>query len=266
MSNITPYEQRGAVSIFTSESAFEYAQRMAKMLSKSDLVPAQFREGDKGIANTLIALEFANRMGASPLMVMQNLDIIEGRPAFRAKFLAALLLNSGYSISYETENMGKQKIQVVTWTGPKGAREKKEVTREIENIRCRVVAEYNGKTLTGSWVSMEMANKEGWIDKPGSKWLTMPEQMLTYRAVSFFASVHAPDLLMGMRTREEVEDMVQLPDVDAAYEELVVEAKKPAPEPEIMEPAPKPVTKPAPEPEPEIMDVEPDTTEDDDMI
>lgn len=264
MSNITPYEQRSAaVSIFTSESAFEYAQRMAKMLSKSDLVPAQFREGDKGIANTLIALEFANRMGASPLMVMQNLDIIEGRPAFRAKFLAALLLNSGYSITYETENLGKQKIQVVTWTGPKGAREKKEVTREIENIRCRVVAEYKGKTLTGSWVSMEMANKEGWIDKPGSKWLTMPEQMIAYRAVSFFASVHAPDLFLLIgRTREEVEDMVQLRDVDADYEELVVEAK-------LKGIAPKPIDLAAaeilpenqPDPEPT-----PNTTGDDDMI
>jgi hypothetical protein len=49
---------------------FEHAQRIAKLLSSSDLVPNQYKGN---IANTMVALEMAHRMNASPLMVMQNL-------------------------------------------------------------------------------------------------------------------------------------------------------------------------------------------------
>ncbi|WP_252151905.1 hypothetical protein [Acinetobacter sp. ANC 4177] len=48
-----------------------------------------------------------------------------------------------------------------------------------------------------------MAVKEGWYQKNGSKWQSMPEQMLRYRAASFFGRIYAPDLLMGLRTQEE---------------------------------------------------------------
>lgn len=53
---------------------------------------------------------------------------------------------------------------------------------------------------------MEMAVKEGWYQKNGSKWQSMPEQMLRYRAASFFGRIYAPDLLMGLKTQEEEQD------------------------------------------------------------
>lgn len=52
-----------------------------------------------------------------------------------------------------------------------------------------------------------MAKEEGWYGKSGSKWKTMPEQMLAYRASAFFARVHIPNALMGIHVEGEVDDI-----------------------------------------------------------
>ena len=74
-------------SSFAIES-FEHAQRVAKMLASSDMVPPQFKGN---IANTMIALEVANRCGASPFMVMQNMYIVYGKPSWSSSFIIAAL-------------------------------------------------------------------------------------------------------------------------------------------------------------------------------
>ena len=66
-------------NLFGNKDFFEHAQRVAVMLSKTDLVPAQFQNN---VGNCIVALEMANRIGASPLMVMQNLYIVHGKPAW----------------------------------------------------------------------------------------------------------------------------------------------------------------------------------------
>ena len=57
-----------------------------------------------------------------------------------------------------------------------------------------------------------MAKAEGWLQKQGSKWQTMPDLMLRYRAAAFFARQYAPELTMGMHTAEEVADVVEIQD------------------------------------------------------
>ena len=52
-----------------------------------------------------------------------------------------------------------------------------------------------------------MAKKEGWFNKSGSKWQTMPEQMLRYRAAAFWQRVYCPEISMGFMTTEEAEDI-----------------------------------------------------------
>ena len=55
-------------------------------------------------------------------------------------------------------------------------------------------------------MAMQMAKDEGWLGKNGSKWKTMPQLMLRYRAASFFSSLNCPELTMGIYTKEEIED------------------------------------------------------------
>ena len=54
---------------------------------------------------------------------------------------------------------------------------------------------------------MAMANAEGWVSKAGSKWKTMPELMMRYRAAAFFGRLYAPEITMGMHSVEEVVDI-----------------------------------------------------------
>jgi len=161
-------------------SSFEMAQRQAKALSASDLVPQQYKNN---VANTLVALEIANRIGASPLMVMQNLNIIHGRPSWGSSFIIAAINGSG-------------KFTALRFVGDL-----------VKGIKAVCQEKATGELLEGPTVTMDMAKAEGWLDKAGSKWKTMPELMMRYRAAAFFGRLYAPEITMGMHSTEEVVDI-----------------------------------------------------------
>lgn len=184
--------------VFGSQKNFENAQRMAKVLNSSSIVPAQY-QGEKNLANCIIALEMANRIGMSPLAVMQNLYVVHGNPGWSSKFLVAAINACGKFSPLRYEFKG---------------------TEGKDDWGCRAWAtDSSGEKLFGAWVTIEMAKKEGWHGKNGSKWQTMPEQMLRYRAAAFFQRVYAPEIGMGMQTAEELHD-VGPKVIDADYEDV----------------------------------------------
>lgn len=168
---------------FGAPSNFEHAQRVAKMLSSSNLVPKDFQGN---VQNTMIALEISNRIGASPLMVMQNLYIIHGKPSWSSSFIIAAINTSGKfsSLRFDMAGEGDDK-GCVAWAL------EKETNQRLESPR----------------ITIGIAKKEGWFTKSGSKWQTMPDLMLRYRAASFFGRLYAPEILMGMYSAEEVIDI-----------------------------------------------------------
>lgn len=171
--------QEGSFSV----QSFDHAQRVAKMLSSSSLVPDTYKNN---IQNTMIALEMANRIGASPLMVMQNLYIVQGKPSWSGSFIIASLNNS-------------KRFSPIRF----------EMDGEGDEFGCTAYAKdlKTGEKLEGPKVTWTMVKAEGWLAKAGSKWKTMPELMFRYRAAAFFGRLYAPDILMGMHTQEEVMDM-----------------------------------------------------------
>ncbi len=68
------------VDYFANNENFTLIQRMAKMLSQSTIIPKDYR-GSENISNCIIALEIASRLNLSPMVVMQNLYIINSRPS-----------------------------------------------------------------------------------------------------------------------------------------------------------------------------------------
>lgn len=169
---------------------FEIIQRKAIALTKSTIVPEAYR-GDGNIGNCIIALEMAERMGVVPLMVMQNLYIVHGNPAWSSKFLIASI-NASRRFSplcfeFKGEE-GKADYGCRCYAYEASDKERKE-------------------PLYGDWITLDMANKEGWTKKSGSKWLTMPNQMLRYRAAAFWQRVYCPEISMGLLTTEEAEDI-----------------------------------------------------------
>ena len=171
-----------SLGIFGTSDNFIMAGQMAKALASSTIVPAVYQKND---ANCLIAIEQAQRLNVSPLMVMQNLHVIQGRPSWSSKFLIAAINNSGkYDIELQFE----------------------ETKKDGKPFSCLCWTEKNGRRVEGMVVDMDMAQAEGWLGKNGSKWKTMPQLMLRYRAASFFSSLNCPELTLGLYTKEEMLD------------------------------------------------------------
>jgi hypothetical protein len=240
VANIQPQQSIGLLNL----EAFELSQRIAKMLSASTLVPEQYRQTIKvktgkdqygnmtfreepnpnGLANCVIALNMASRLNADPLMVMQNLYLIEGRPSWSSQFIMAAINSCGRfsALRFELEDLGEKEIEYTetVWEN----RSKKNVVKKItiRDLSCVAFAveRETGERIESSKITMEMAVKEGWYGKNGSKWQTMPEQMLRYRAASFFGRVYAPELLMGLRSSEEEQERI----IDVTPETVVVSA------------------------------------------
>lgn len=169
-----------AVGVFGSAENFQLASKMAETLARSTIVPKEYQQN---ACNAMVAIDIAQRLKASPLMVMQNLYVIQGRPSWSAQYLIAMINASGrydFELQYdEKQDKNGKPYSCMCWT------------------------EKNGRRVTGMEITMDMARDEGWLSKNGSKWKTMPQLMLRYRAASFFSRLNCPDLTMGLYTREE---------------------------------------------------------------
>lgn len=204
---------------------FETMQRVCKMYAHSELVPEMYRISaknpeSKAVGNCMIALEMASRIGASPLMIMQNMNIIYGRPGWSSKFLIATVNTCGRfdPLQFRFENLGKVgkvKYNDFAWDGSKGRNTivvKEFDGTNLDNWQCVAFTTKRGgdAVLESAPVSILMAIQEGWYTKNNSKWVTMTKQMLTYRAASFWTSAYAPELSMGMKTTDEIMDIVDV--------------------------------------------------------
>lgn len=165
--------------------SFEKLQDMSTWLSKSTIVPVAYQNRPE---NCFVALDMASRMGISPMVVMQNLHIIQGKPSWSGQAMASMIRNSGEFRNVELHYVGEA---------------------GKDNWGAYVTAEKvsTGKILKGGTVTIAVAKKEGWFQKTGSKWQTMPEIMLGYRAYAWFGRVYCPELMMGLQTSEEVADV-----------------------------------------------------------
>lgn len=217
-------------SIYSSDTAFERATKMARQLAASDIVPAQYKGN---LSNTMIALEMANRTGSSPIMVMQNLHVIQGKPSWSSSFIIAALNACGRftPVRFRYTELGPKEVTFEQWEGAQGQRRKVPRTIKVSDKSCVAYAyDQRGDLLEGPSVSVEMAIKEGWYTKQDSKWPTMTDLMLTYRAAAFFGRLYAPDVLMGMQTQDEINDVhpVQQPSTAAQAVEILNQRVPPA--------------------------------------
>lgn len=194
-------------SMFFDIQKFEHCQRVAKVFSSSSMVPDHFR-GAENTGNVMIALNLAARFEADPFMIMQNIYVVHGRPGIESKLAIALLNKSGKFSPLRFRYNDKKS-------------------------ECRAFARdlRTNEEIEGPPVSLEMAAKEGWSKakktKTGatipSKWDTMPELMLMYRAAMFFVRKNAPEVLLGMQSIEEAEDIIDAKKTQSGSYEAIPE-------------------------------------------
>ena len=178
----------------------EMNQQLARTFSMSTIVPTRF-QGASGLANCYIAVDMAMRLGANPLLVMQNLYVVHGNPGWSAKFLIATFNQCGRYTSIRFE-----------YKGQKGQDE-----WGVRAYAYELTDKDKKSPLYGPWIDIALAKSEGWYNQ-NPKWKNIPEQMLRYRAAAWFVNTTAPELSMGINTVEEKEDANR--PVDAEYEEL----------------------------------------------
>ena len=174
-------------SVWENKDSFNQLLRVANMLSQTSIIPQSYQNQPQ---DCFVAIEMANRMGVSPMVVMQNMYVVKGKPSWAGQ-ACTMLINS----------CGKFKYVKHIYTGEKGK----------PNRGCYVTATRisDGSQVDGVEVTMQMAQAEGWTSN--SKWRNMPELMLAYRASAFFARVYCPEAMMGVQTAEEVYDADSTP-------------------------------------------------------
>lgn len=181
-----PKMQPQALTMWNDVELFKTTQRMAQLLVASDTIPQSYKGK---IADCVIAIDMANRMGVSPLVIMQNSQIVRGNFSWKGTACKAMIDGCGkYDDSYYVE-VGKRGED--SWGYYLEALDK------------------HGRTVRGVTVDIAMAKAEGWYQKDGSKWKTMPELMLKYRAAAFFFRTECASLAMGFLTSEEQEDIAK---------------------------------------------------------
>lgn len=175
-----------ALMMHPAKDAWDLVQRKARAYSSSTMVPKEY-QGQAGLANCIVAMEMAERMNAPILQIMQSMDVIHGRPSFRSQFLIATWNACG-------------RFTAIRYT----------LTGEGDDFGCTAwaVERETGEVLEGERITIGLAKKEGWYGKNGSKWQTMPGQMLRYRAAAWLVRAYAPELSMGLMTTDEAEDTV----------------------------------------------------------
>lgn len=186
---LTITQSETTLSVFSGEENFKNAMQMATQLAKSDMIPTIYKNKPE---NCIIALELSNRLKLSPFLVMQNMYIVQGKPSWSSSFIISCINGSG-------RFAGPLKFEM-----------------DAGRTKCRAYAteKISGEKLVGPLITMEMAQAEGWLGKNGSKWKTMPELMLRYRAAAFFGRLYCPEIINGMLTDDEAQDVRPLEDND----------------------------------------------------
>lgn len=160
-------------------ASIEDAYRFATCVIKSGLAPKGFDSPEA----VVIALQHAAELGLAPMQGMQSIGVINGRPGIYGDAALALVRRSGLLESYaqSVEGEGDKRAAVVTV--------------------CR-----KGDAATVQRFSVEDAKKAGLWGKAGP-WTQYPDRMLLFRARGFALRDSFGDVLKGLRTVEELQDI-----------------------------------------------------------
>lgn len=171
-------------TIWNNAEMMGAAWKAASVLAKTDMIPMAYR-GKPG--NCFIAIDMATRMNVSPLLVMGMLNIVQGNAGWNGQGCIALINNCGRftPINFEEESRPDGYFSCIAYATDKAS----------------------GEVLKGTKVDRDLAQSCGWLDKNGSYWKKMPQQMARYRAAAFFARAYCPDALMGLYTDDELRDI-----------------------------------------------------------
>lgn len=195
-SELTGTKANNNLTIYGDVGIYNQYFKIAECLARSEMIPQNYRNKPESV---LVAIDVARQVQMSPLMVMQNLYVIQGKPSWSSNYCASVIKTNFLNVKVELSGEGDER-------------------------GCRITAtDKNNNFCEGTRVTINMAKQEGWFNKAGSKWKTMPDQMLIYRSYSFFARAYCPDKLLGIHDEFENLDISKIESQPAVnpFEEVV---------------------------------------------
>lgn len=165
-------------------AVFQDVVELARGIADTEFVPRGLRGS---IPATTAAILYGREVGLPPMTSLNQTHIIEGKPSMAAEAMRAMVLAAGHE------------IEVLESTGS----------------LCRMRAKRRG---TERWTpevvwSIDMARAAGLLSK--NNWKNHPRRMLQARASSELCELYFPDVVLGFRSVEEMQDAV---DQDGADE------------------------------------------------
>lgn len=214
------------------------AMELAKTLASSQLIPKAFqqRPGD-----VFVAMMWSHSLGIPIVQGLQGIAVINGKPSLYGDALLAVCMGSGQMADIEET-----------------------VTGSADNLTATCKVTRRGKpTPVVSTFSMADARAAGLLGKPGP-WKQYTSRMLKMRARAFALRDAFPDVLSGIASAEEMQDVEgtatekatenvaeQVAKMPRRRSKLPVQAPKEGTEAEVVKPAaPAQELPPPPEPEP----------------
>lgn len=178
-------------SPFESAAALRHFSSVAQVFADSMLVPKHLQGKPN---DCMILMSMAMRMQEDPLLVLQNCFVVSGTPGFKSQFMIARANSSGQlksKIRWNVERLEPATLKAGDFAMP--------------NLRVTAQAVDNFGELMEATVTSEMAIAEKWTSNP--KYRSMAEHMLRWRAAAFLIRLYMPEVMMGMQTLEEIEDV-----------------------------------------------------------
>ncbi len=159
------------------------AMRFAEVISKSAMVPKEYQGKP---ANTLVAVQWGMELGLAPMQALQNIAVINGKPSVYGDALLAMVRADSRcrGVQEYVEGKGDDMMAVCIIKRAHGD--------EIEEIK---------RTFSvGQAKQARLWGKQG-------PWQQYPERMLQHRARGNAIRDGFPDVIKGLVTVEEAQDM-----------------------------------------------------------
>ena len=174
MNAMTTVPPRGPTGLVPS--GFDQAIQLANMMATGKLVPAALQ---KSPGDCLMVIEQAMRWGMSPFAVAQEVSVIQGKMMFSGKIVAAALHSAPGLL------VGRLDYKF-SGTGA--------------DLEVEVIGHLRGEDQART-VSVRLADAK----TTNQHWQKSPEQMLTYHAARVWARRHAPEVMLGVYSPEEMQ-------------------------------------------------------------
>ena len=168
----------------TALSNFSNRWKIAEKLSKSSIIPKEFQGKPE---NILLCMGMSEKMGLDLITVVNNLQMVMGHQEWKGSFIPVLIEKTGKYTDLEFNFVGKE-------------------TDDTFGCYLEATRTRDGKRIKGTTITIAMAKQEGWYSR-NSKWKTMPQQLLIYRASTFFARAYCAAALNGISTEGETNDI-----------------------------------------------------------